>query len=108
MILEFFKIQKMAFDRAGEFLFVAAKKYGLHRQVASGICLTKVRDIIGAKFPHFVEFWEPKKFEHGKLTIATSNAAASSELFMRTHELLEIFEGEDFPQKIKEIAIVKK
>lgn len=95
----------MAFEKASAFLFTAAKKYNLHRQVASGICLEKVRKVFEANFPKFVEFWKPQKFEHGKLTILVKNSAASSELFMRTHELLEKFEKMDFPQKIKEICI---
>ncbi len=98
----------MTFEKASAFLFIAAKKYNLHHQVASGICLVKVQKIFKEHCPNFVEFWEPQKFEHGKLTVSAKNSAASSELFMRTHELLEKFETVDFPQKIREICIVRK
>jgi hypothetical protein len=97
----------MSFEKASSFIFMAAKKYNLHKQVASGICLVKVKKILEKNFSDFFEFWEPKKFEHGKLTIAVQNSSASSELFMKTHEILELFETHDFPQKINEISIVR-
>ncbi len=98
----------MAFQRAGDFLLLAAKKYKLSDQVLASIMCEKVRNILRKKYADFADMWHLQKFEHGVLSIATENSAAGSELFLRTHELLEDFAEHDFPEKINEIRIVRK
>lgn len=97
----------MAFEPAGSFIFTAAKKYNLHKQAASGLVLENVRKIFRSYYQEYAAFWEPQKFENGKLSISTTNAAASSVLFMKTHEIIERINKADLPQKIKEINIRK-
>ncbi len=97
----------MSFDKAGNFLLLAAKKYKLGDQVTASIIRERIRNIFKENYRQFADLWNPQKFENGILTIACKNAAASSELFLRTNELLEIFATYDFPEKITEIRIVK-
>ncbi len=97
----------MAFESASTFIFQATKKYNLHKQVASGIILENVRKIFKSNYTNYADFWKPKKFKNGKLFIHTSNSAASSALFMSTHEIIEEINKIDLPQEIKEIIIRK-
>lgn len=97
----------MSFERAGIFIFDAAKKYNLHKQAASGIVLETTRTIFRKKYPLYATIWCPKKFEAGKLTIETTNASASSALFMKTHEIIEAINKIDIPQKVISISIRK-
>ncbi len=97
----------MAFEQAGAFIFQATKKYKLHKQVVSGIILTNVKKLIKNDYQDYVNFWKPKKIENAKLFIYTSNSAASSALFMSTHEIMEKINKIDLPLKIKEIIIQK-
>jgi hypothetical protein len=98
----------MAFQKAGELLSIAARKYNLSAQVSSSIVCERARQILNKKFPDFNNLWNPTKFESGKLSISTSNSSARSALFMRTHEILEEFEKTEFPEKILEILIARK
>lgn len=98
----------MSFDHASDFLLLAAKKYKLSDQAKGSWICEKVRKIIVQEYPDFSPLWEPKKFESGELSIRVKNSAAGSELFLRTHELLDFFSTEDFPQKIEQIHIVRR
>ena len=98
----------MAFESAGIYLFTAAKKYNLHRQAIASITCERVTQFVQANFPDFVEAWVPLKFEDGVLTIQACTSAASGELFMRTHEILEKLSTADFPRAITQIRIVKQ
>ena len=98
----------MSFEPAGNFLFIAAQKYKLSDQVKASVICERVRKIFREIYSEFANHWEPEKFEHGILSISAANSTASSELFMRTHELLEVFEKNSFPVKIEEIRIVRK
>ncbi len=98
----------MTFEKAGSFIFQATKKYNLHKQAASGIILENVRKLFKTNYPEYSDFWKPKKFENGKLSIHTTNSAASSALFMSTHNIIEEINKIDLPQKVQEILIRKK
>ncbi len=97
----------MSFDKAGDFLLIAAKKYKLQRQVGASIVKQRIREIFKTEYAEFVELWDPKKLEYGILTIAAKNSTASAELFLRTHEILELLTTHEFPEKVKEIRIVR-
>lgn len=95
----------MAFEPAGNFLFIAAKKYNLEPQALAGIVCVRVRKFFVQKFPEFSSVWKPIKFDSGELTIQVSDAASGSALFLRTHEIVEMLEQEEFPAKIDQILI---
>ena len=97
----------MTFQKAGELLLIAARKYKLSDQVSSSIVCERARKILIKKFTDFENLWHPTKFESGKLSIAVSDSSARSALFMRTHEILEEFEKVEFPEKIVEIVIAR-
>lgn len=98
----------MVFEKAGNFLFAAAQKYKLSEKVQASIICERVRKIFQESYPKFAPHWEPEKFQNNILSISAANSTASSELFIRTHELIEVFEKNDFPVEIKEIRIVRK
>jgi len=98
----------MGFDLAGKFLEVAAQKFKLAGVAKSSLACERARKILAEKYPDFCEIWIPQKFENGKLTISVKNSAASSELFLRTHEILEVFEKRDFPERVEEIVISRE
>lgn len=97
----------MAFESAGNFLFAAAKKYSLDKQALAGLLCARVRKIIAQEFSEFAELWEPVKFQHGKLSIKVTDAAASSALFMRTFEVIELLRTKELPAEVHEILIVR-
>lgn len=98
----------MTFQPAGEFLFLAAKKYNLDKQVAAGIGIERIEAYIEQSYPLLAEHCHVTKIEHGKMTIEVNSSAAKSDLFMRTHEILMGLDTLDLPQKIKDISIVNK
>lgn len=97
----------MAFDQASDFIFAAAQKYNLHRQVLGGMMCERFRQFVAMHHPEFAAFWEPTKFEHGILSVKPANSSASNALFMRTHDLTERLNAQDLPHRIKEIRIAK-
>lgn len=97
----------MAFESAGNFLFAAAKKYKLDKQALAGLLCEKVRKIFIQEYPQFASAWEPVKFQHGKLSIKVTDASASSALFMRTFEVIEILREHNLPANVNEILIVR-
>jgi hypothetical protein len=96
----------MSFEKAGNFLFVAADKYKLGHQAKASLVCERTRKTIAQHYPRFVDYWEPIRSENGILTIQALDAAAA-ELFIRSHELLEHLQKVDFPEKITEIRIQK-
>lgn len=98
----------MGFSSAKDFLFLAAKKYKLSDQAAAALICEKTRQIIAKNFPKYTELWEPKKFVNGKLSISAKNAAASSQLFLKTNQILDFIWEEDLPKKVEVIGIVKE
>ncbi|MBT3349115.1 DUF721 domain-containing protein [bacterium] len=98
----------MSFDSASDFLLLAAKKYKLGNVATASWMCEKVRKIIVQKYPEFSAVWEPVKFDSGVLSICVKNSTAGSELFLRTNELLEEFDKNDFRFKISQIQIVRK
>ena len=97
----------MGFEKASNFLLIAAQKYRFRPQAMASLTCERVRKIFVEHYPKFTDMWEPQKFEQGVLVICTKNSAAASELFLQTHELMEIFAKHDFPEKIEEIRIVR-
>jgi hypothetical protein len=98
----------MGFSSAKDFLFLAAKKYKLDDHAVAALICEKTRQIIAKNFPQYAELWEPSKFVNGKLSISAKNAAASSELFLKTNQILDFLNAEDLPKKIQFIGIVKE
>ncbi len=100
----------MTFELAGNFISLAARKYGLSTQVSASIICERAKKILLEHFPNTVKDWDPTKFENGKLTIGVTNSSASAELFMQTHEILDIFEESNLPNntKINEILISRQ
>ncbi len=98
----------MSFEKAENFLLLAAKKYKLERQARSALVCERARKIIQDFYPDFLKIWNIKKFEHGVLFISADDSAAKTELFLRTHEILEKWNTESFSDKIQEIRIVRK
>ena len=100
----------MTFSKAGDFLSLAAQKYKMSDQVRASIVCTRAKKILAREFEEMKDEWLPKKYENGKLTIKVANSSAASALFLRTHEILEIFDAEEFPDKIKikDILISRK
>ncbi|MDH3324954.1 MAG: DUF721 domain-containing protein [Candidatus Peregrinibacteria bacterium] len=100
----------MVFNKAGDFLSIAAKKFKMSDQVVASVICTRTKKILEREFESMSKFWNPKKYKNGKLTIQAENSAAASDLFLRTHDILELFETEEFPDntKIREILISRK
>jgi len=98
----------MGFSSAKDFIFLAAKKYNLDNHAVAALICEKTRQIIAKNFPQYAELWEPQKFVAGKLSISAKNSAASSELFLKTNQLLDFLLDEDLPQKVEVIMIVKE
>lgn len=98
----------MAFEPAGNFLFIAAKKYNLEPQAVAGVVCERVRKFIVQEFAEFSQSWEPTKFDSGALTIQVSDAAAGSALFLRTHEMMTLLEEKELPETIEQILIVRR
>jgi hypothetical protein len=98
----------MTFEPAGNFLFIAAKKYNLEPQALAGIVCERMRKFITQEFPEFVQSWEPIKFDSGELTIQVSDAAAGAALFLHTHEIMETFSEKEILSPIEQILIVRR
>lgn len=98
----------MGFEPASQFMFLAAKKYNLDKQVSASITCERVSQLFDQFFPNFCDFWVPQKIERGVLTIKAKNSAASSELFMQTHVILDRLTSLNCPDKVKEIRIVRR
>lgn len=98
----------MTFEPAGNFLFIAAKKYNIEPQALAGLLCERVRKFIDQKFPECKECWEPIKFDSGELSIRVSDAAASSALFLKTHEIVELLREESLPAEVEQILIVRR
>jgi hypothetical protein len=97
----------MSFDKVGDFLFAATQKYNLGRQAQASLVCEKVRNIFNEKYSSLANLWAPMKYDDGVLFIQVKNSSASSELFIRTHEMMELFAEHDFPEPIHEIRIVR-
>jgi len=97
----------MSFESAGNLLSLATNKYRLTRQANSALICTRVNNFIVQEYTAQASQWHANNFEAGKLSIKVANSAASSELFMRTHEILEALESLDLPHKVKNIHIQK-
>ena len=97
----------MGFRLAKDFLFLAAKKYKLDKHAVASLVCEKTRQIIAKNFPEYVDFWEPQKFVAGQLSISAKNSAASSELFLKTNQILEFLLAEDLPVKVENINILR-
>jgi len=98
----------MPFEPAKDFLITAAKKYNLHRQASASLVCERVRKIFREKYPEFKEAWNPTKFENGNLVIEVMDSAASSELYLRTMELGDIFEQDETLSSVEDVRIVRK
>ncbi len=98
----------MSFEPAGNFLFIAAKKYNLEPQAIAGIICESARKFIVQDFPEFSESWQPVKFDSGALTIQVSDAAAGSALFLRTHEIMTLLKEKKLPEGVEQILIVRR
>ena len=98
----------MSFEKAGNFLLVAAQKYKLKDQVKASIIHERVKGVLKIHFTKFADLWVPQKFEGGVLSIAAKGATASSALFLRTHELLELLDELEMPEVVREIRIVRQ
>ncbi len=98
----------MSFEPAGNFLFIAAKKYNLESQAIAGIICECVRKFIVQEFSEFSQTWEPIKFDSGALTIQVSDAAAGSALFLRTYEIMELLALQELPAVVEQILIVRR
>ncbi|MCF7812735.1 DUF721 domain-containing protein [Candidatus Gracilibacteria bacterium] len=98
----------MSFDKASDFLFSATQKYNLGRQAQASLVCQRVRRIFNERYSELAELWAPSKYDDGVLFIQVENSSASSELFLRTHEMMELFQQMDFPEPIHEIRIVRK
>ena len=96
------------FEPAKDFLRVATQKYKLGDQASAAWICTKVRGLIEADYPALATEIEPQKFEKGVLSIKVNNSAASSELFLRTHEIIEKLRTLNMPTPVTEIRIVRK
>ena len=98
----------MTFQKAEDFLLIATQKFNLHRQAKASLICERVRKIFNERYAHLSNQWQPMKFEDGVLFIQTESSSASSDLFLRTHEMIELFAEHEFPQKIEDIRIVRK
>ncbi|MCF7830572.1 DUF721 domain-containing protein [Candidatus Gracilibacteria bacterium] len=98
----------MPFEQAKDFLFTATKKYNLHRQAQASLVCERVKNIFNTKYPEFTGSWIPTKFENGNLVIEVTDSAASSELYLRTMELTDIFEQDETLSVVEEVRIVRK
>ena len=98
----------MTFQKAEDFLFIATQKYNLHRQAKASLVCERVRKIFNERYENLADLWQPMKFEDGVLFIQAENSSASADLFLRTHEMIELFSQHEFPQKIEDIRIVRK
>jgi len=97
----------MSFDAAGSLLTLATNKYNLTRQANAALTCTRVNNFFVQNYKNQAPQWKAEKFESGKLSIRVTNSAASSELFMRTHEILEGLKSQDLPEEVREIQIQK-
>lgn len=95
------------FEPAKDFLRLATQKYKLGDQALGALVCTRFRQLIAADFVEFVEAWEPQHFKNGLLTIKATESAASSALFLRTHEIVERLNQTELPEKVIEIRIVR-
>ncbi len=95
------------FEKAGDFLLFTTEKYKFRNQACAALVCERVRNILTEHYPDHAKNWNPEKFERGVLSISAKNSAASSVLFMHTHEMIELFEQYEFPEKIQEIRIVR-
>ena len=98
----------MGFSLAKDFLILAAKKYKLDTHAVAALMCEKTRGIISKEFPEYSKFWDVKKFVKGKISIAASNSAASSELFLKTNHLLECLKELELPAQVDSINIIKE
>ncbi len=98
----------MPFEPAKDFLITAAKKYNLHRQAGASLVCERVKNIFRDQYPDFKECWNPTKFENGNLVIEVTDSAASSELYLRTMELGEIFEQDEALSSVEEVRIIRR
>lgn len=97
----------MSFEPLGNSIVHALQKYNLGKQAKASYMCRRVEKVVGEHFPDFVALWAVQKFEEGIVYFKVSDSAASSALFMRTHDLLELLEQADI-RGIKDICIVRR
>ena len=95
------------FEPAKDFLRIATQKYKLGDQASAAWICTKARTLLEEDYPTLATEIDPQKFEKGVLSIKVNNAAASSELFLRTHEILEKLSALNLPTPVTQIKIVR-
>ena len=95
------------FEPAKNFLSIATQKYKLGSQALGALVCTKFTQLVAQDYPDFVSHWEPQHFVKGVLSVKADKSAASSALFLRTHDILEKLSAENLPQAIIEIKIVR-
>ncbi len=95
------------FQPAKDFLRIATQKYKLGDQAVGALVCTRFRNLLTDEFVEFVDAWEPQHFKKGMLTVKAANSAASSALFLHTHNLVERINQLDLPEKVIEIKITR-
>jgi len=103
-----FKIHPMnhGFEKAGNFLFLAAKKFHLENEAKSALICHRIRTFLQNEYQDLAQYWNVKKYEKGVLFISTKDSASRNELYLRTHEILENISEEEKNQ-IHEIRITR-
>ena len=96
----------MSFAKVTDFLSIVTRKYGLERQASACLVCNRARKVILEKYSEFSKDWIPTKFEDGVLFVSVSNSASSSELFLETHNMLEVFLESNL-ENVRDLRIVR-
>ncbi|PID70574.1 hypothetical protein CSB37_00595 [bacterium DOLZORAL124_38_8] len=96
----------MGFEKAGNLLAGSLQKYGLTRQVSAALVCKRAQTVLQKNYPALAEFWTPKKFVDGGLSVAAQSSAAKSKLFLETQTILDVFKQDEVLKHVEYIKIV--
>ncbi len=95
------------FEPLNNYIFKATEKYKLTTQAKASMICQRSRNVIESDFPNFQKNWIPEKYEKNILTISCKTSSSASNLYIKSHVLIEKINQQELPEKIYEIKIMR-
>lgn len=97
----------MSFEPIGHFAGSAARKYKLEAAANAGVVTHAFGRLIAQQYPDFTSCWHATKTRDQVLFVEVTDSAAGSELFLRTHEIIDHMNSVNAAFSLREIRIVR-
>lgn len=97
----------MSFEPIKSSLMMAAQKYSLGKQAEASLVCRKVSQMFKNSYSTYAHAWTPQKYESGVLFVRAGDSSASSDLFLRLHDILNDLAKIEMPP-VQEIRIVRR